>query len=160
MWKAIAFAQLYASVDRKPRSRFRGEHHSVALIASDDLAVPRLPKDTSAAGAALAAEPLLMAVSGDHLFGTSTWQFRCAGTALALNRYRWLPKRAEILRGCSGSRRSRTSCWEPQRRFGARPNVGGELTTQAWRLGREAENTQNRRTAKVPRRSGSARLTG
>ena len=40
------------------------------------------------------------------------------------------------------------------------PNVGGELTVQEWRLGREAENTQSRRTAKVPCRSGSARPTG
>jgi hypothetical protein len=43
---------------------------------------------------------------------------------------------------------------------GLRPNVGGELTAQARRLGREAENTQSCRTAKVPCRSGSARLTG
>jgi hypothetical protein len=160
MWRAIAFAQLYASDDRKPRSRLRGEHHCVALIASGDLAVPRVPKDTSAAGIAIAAKPLLMAASGDHLFGMSAWQNRGAGTALALNGHRWLPERAEILRGCSGPRRSRTSCCEPQRRLSARPNVGGELTAQAWRLGREAENTQSCRTAKVPCRSGSARLTG
>ena len=49
---------------------------------------------------------------------------------------------------------------EPQRILAVLPNVGGELTAQAWRLGREAENTQSRRTAKVPCRSGSARLTG
>ena len=70
------------------------------------------------------------------------------------------PERGETMRGCSSSRRSRTSCCDSQRRFSARPNVGGELTAQARRLGREAENTQSRRTAKVPCRSGSARLTG
>jgi hypothetical protein len=68
MLKAIAFAQLYASVDGKPRSRFRGEHHGRAHIVDDDSAVPRVPKDTSAAGAAIAAQPLPMAVSGDLLF--------------------------------------------------------------------------------------------
>ena len=55
---------------------------------------------------------------------------------------------------------SRTSCCESQRRLLAMPNVGGELTAQARRLGREAENRQSRRTAKVPCRSGSARPTG
>jgi hypothetical protein len=32
------------------------------------MAVPLVPKDTSALGAAIAAKPLLMAVSGDRLF--------------------------------------------------------------------------------------------
>jgi len=57
----------------KPRSRIRGEHRRVSLVVNDDLAVPRVPKDASAAGAAFAAKPLLMAVSGDHLFWMSTW---------------------------------------------------------------------------------------
>jgi hypothetical protein len=132
----------------------------VALIASGDLAVPRVPKDTSAAGIAIAAKPLLMAASGDHLFGMSTWQNRGAGTALALNGHRWLPERAEILRGCSGPRRSRTSCCEPQRRLSARPNVGIELRAQAWRRARAVHDDYRRCAGLVPCRSESARMTG
>jgi hypothetical protein len=39
-----------------------------ASSAEQDMAVPRVPKDTSALGAAIAAKPLLMAVSGDRRF--------------------------------------------------------------------------------------------
>jgi len=137
-----------------------GERHGVSLNAGDDLTVPRVPKDTSAAGVAIAAKPLLMPASIDHQFWMRISQRITAGTVLRMTRQRRLPERSEILRGCSGSRRSRTFCSTLQRRFRARPNVGGELTAQAWRLGREAENTQSSRTAKVPCRSGSARLTG
>ncbi len=73
---------------------------------------------------------------------------------------RSLTEREELLVAVQVHSDSRISCHESQRHMLAMPNVGGELTAQARRLGREAENTQSRRTAKVPCRSGSARLTG
>ena len=38
----------------------------MSLTVGDDLAVPRVPTDTSAAGAEVAAKPLLMAANGDQ----------------------------------------------------------------------------------------------
>ena len=144
----------------KPRSRIRGEHRRVSLVVNDDLAVPRVPKDTSALGAAIAAKPLLIPASIDHQFRLSISQRITVGTVFRLIRQRRLPGRSEILRGCSGSRRSRTSCSKRQRCVSARPNVGIELTAAAWRLGREADDRPGCRTAKAPCRSGSARMTG
>jgi hypothetical protein len=46
----------------------------LASAAALNLAVPRVPKDTSAAGAAIAAKPLLMPASGDHQPYISIWQ--------------------------------------------------------------------------------------
>jgi hypothetical protein len=139
---------------------FQGEQHGLSLIGCDDLAVPRVPEDTSAAGVAIAAKPLLMAASIDHQFRMSISLRITVGTVLRPILQRRLPERSEILSGCSSSRRSRTSCCEPQRRLSVRPNVGIELPAAAWRLARGVHDGQRRRAGQVPCRSGSARMTG
>ena len=54
-----------------------------------DLAAPRVPKDTSALGSAIAAKPPLMPASVDHQFWMSIRQCDSEGTALILIRQHW-----------------------------------------------------------------------